>query len=76
MKIYLARDYPENEDSYRGRLFLFYDTPELIFIWADKEEGTDSYYGFGHARMISEVPRYMYPELKEGECVTLENRTI
>ena len=64
--IYIARDegvcYDEGERKSQGNLHLFYDTP-LINI--DSQTNTRK---FDCARCIAEIPSYMYPDIKEGEC--------
>ena len=64
--IYIARDegvcYDEGERKSQGNLHLFYDTP-LINI--DSQTNTRK---FDCARCIAEISRYMYPDIKEGNC--------
>ena len=74
MKLWIARDrsiipedmehfierHPEKEIEY-AKLHIFYDKP----IW----EG--NYFGgsWQYAREMCEVPNYMFPEIKMGQCV-------
>ena len=64
--MYIARDegicYDEDERKSQGKLHLFYDTP-LINI--DPKTNTRK---FDCARCIAEIPSYMYPKIKEGDC--------
>ena len=64
--IYIARDdgicYDEDERKTQGKLHLFYDTPLI-----DKDPQTNTL-KFDCARCIAEIPSYMYPEIKEGDC--------
>ena len=64
--IYIARDegicYDEDEHKIQGKLHLFYDTPLI-----DKDTQTNTL-KFDCARCIAEIPSYMYPEIKEGDC--------
>ena len=64
--MYIARDegvcYDEDEYKTQGKLHLFYDTPLI-----HKDPKTDTY-KFDCARCIAEIPRYMYPEIKNGDC--------
>ena len=64
--IYIARDegicYDEDEHKKQGKLHLFYDTPLI-----DKDTQTNTL-KFDCARCIAEIPSYMYPEIKEGDC--------
>ena len=69
--IYIARDnamvpddmahyierHPEDEIQY-AKLHIFYDTP----IW-----NASGYWGC--AREMAEIPNYMFPEVKQGECL-------
>lgn len=69
ISIYIARDegiiLKDDDYPQKGKLHLFYDTPILdydyelrIFKWTC-------------ARMIGEIPSYMYPSIKEKECIKL-----
>ena len=64
--IYIARDegvcYDEDKYKSQGKLHLFYDTP---LIRRDPHTNT---WNFDRARCITALPRYMYPEIKEGDC--------
>ena len=63
--IYIARDEGvcyDDERKSQGKLHLFYDTPLI-----DKDPQTNTL-KFGCARCIAEIPSYMYPEIKEGDC--------
>lgn len=70
MKIcYIARDGNSKDKGSNytilGKLHLFYDIPVLIY---DIETDTRK---FENARIISELPSYMYLEIKGGECYEL-----
>ena len=64
--IYIARDegicYDEDERKSQGKLHLFYDTPLI-----NKNPQTNTW-KFDCARCIAEIPSYMYPEIKDGDC--------
>ena len=64
--MYIARDegicYDEDEHKSQGQLHLFYDTPLI-----DKDPQTNTL-KFDCARCIAEIPSYMYPDIKEGDC--------
>ena len=64
--MYIARDegvrYDEDECKTQGKLHLFYDTP---LIHRDSQTNT---WKFDCARCIAEIPSYMYPDIKEGDC--------
>lgn len=64
--IYIARDEGEYYDEYKrkkqGNLHLFYDTP---LIHKDPQTNTLK---FDCARCIAEIPNYMYPDIKDGDC--------
>ena len=64
--IYIARDEVIYYDDYKrkgqGKLHIFYDTP---LIHKDPKTNT---YKFDCARCIAEIPSYMYPEIKDGDC--------
>ena len=64
--IYIARDegicYDEYERKSQGKLHLFYDTH---LIHRDPQTNTLK---FDYARCIAEIPRYMYPDIKDGDC--------
>ena len=64
--IYIARDegicYDEDERKSQGNLHLFYDTP---LIHRDPQTNTLK---FDCGRYITEIPSYMYPDIKEGDC--------
>lgn len=59
-KLYIARDEnPSDEDwdiRSPGKLHLFYDKPLI-------QDGK-----FVCARQITEIPSYMYPNIKDGDC--------
>lgn len=66
-KLYIARDdgeYADEDYNYktRGDLHIFYDTPHL------NENGK-----WDLARKICDVPSYMYPEIKDGQCEVFTN---
>ena len=64
--MYIARDegicYDEDERKSQGKLHLFYDTPLI-----NKNSQTNTW-KFDCARCIAEIPSYMYPEIKDGDC--------
>ena len=64
--MYIARDegvcYDEDECKSQGKLHLFYDKP---LIHRDFQTNTRK---FDCARCIAEIPRYMYTEIKDGDC--------
>ena len=64
--MYIARDegvcYDEDKYKSQGKLHLFYDTPLI-----HKEPKTNTL-KFDCARCIAEIPSYMYPDIKEGDC--------
>lgn len=71
VKLYIARDEGEYkrevDDEHNGQLHLFYDKPLTEFdplTWKRK---------FGFARCICEVPSYMYPFIKDGQCYELSS---
>lgn len=73
--LFIARDdyeYDEYDESFTapGKLHIFYDKPELL---------TMSYpmtYYWGNARMICEIPTYMFPNIKENTCVKFNTKNI
>lgn len=75
-KLYIARDEGIYDDDYNyvkpGKLQIFYDTPKII---CNDITGT---YRYGLARVVSEIPSYMYPDIQEGECyeITLDNSKL
>ena len=64
--IYIARDegvcYDEDDHKSQGKLHLFYDKP---LIHKDLQTNTRK---FDCARCIAEIPSYMYPDIKDGDC--------
>ena len=64
--MYIARDegvcYDEDDYKSQGKLHLFYDTP---LLHRDSKTNTLK---FDCARCIVEIPSYMYPDIKEGDC--------
>ena len=64
--MYIARDegicHDEGEHKSQGKLRLFYDTPLI-----DKDPQTNTW-KFDCTRCVAEIPSYMYPEIKEGDC--------
>ena len=64
--MYIARDegvrYDGDDHKSQGKLHLFYDTP---LIRRDPQTNT---WKFDCARCIAEIPSYMYPDIKEGDC--------
>lgn len=77
MKLWVARNegYEEEEvlhDRFKhvsGELFIFYDTPLLVY---DSEKQRKIW---TCSREMCEVPSYMFPGIKEGECVVFSNIT-
>ena len=71
--IYIARDegiwYHEDDHKTQGKLHLFYDTP---LIHRDAQTNTLK---FDCARCIAEIPSYMYPDIKEGDCYEISITT-
>lgn len=64
IKIWIARDEGEwDEDAQKiGNLHIFYDSPELLF------DGERKILHWSNARMIAQLPSYMYPQIKDKEC--------
>ena len=66
--MYIARDegvcYDEDEDDHKsqGKLHLFYDKPLIHRVPQTNTRKFDC------ARCIAEIPSYMYPEIKDGDC--------
>ena len=64
--MYIARDegvrYDEDDHKSQGKLHLFYGTP---LIHRDSQTNT---WKFDCARCIAEIPSYMYPDIKDGDC--------
>ena len=72
IRMWLARDegiYLDDMDDTPqvGKLHLFYDTP-LVHTNSETKN-----LRFDCARIICEVPSYMYPDIEEGDCVELNN---
>ena len=77
--IYVARDnavvpedmvhyierHPEKEIEF-AKLHIFYDTP----IW--NSNGMSCQGHWECARQMAEVPNYMFPEIKQGECLEFQ----
>lgn len=61
-KLWIARDVAKNDDQL-GSLHIFYDMP----LWDYNE------YKFVCSRCIGELPKYMYPEINDGEVYEFEN---
>lgn len=62
--LYVARDdfeYDEYDEAFTlpGKLHIFYDSPELGL------DNSDNTYRWTNARMIGEIPSYMFPDIKE-----------
>lgn len=66
IKLWIARDAGIYDEDYelveKGKLHIFYDTPLV-----DKDPN-DGHTIFTCSRCIGEIPSYMYPEIKEGDC--------
>ena len=64
--MYIARDegvcYDEDKYKSQGKLHLFYDTPLI------RRVPQTNTWKFDCARCIAEIPSYMYPEIKDGDC--------
>ena len=64
--MWIARDEGIYDEDYelveKGKLHLFYDTP---LVHRDSKKNTLK---FDCARCIGEIPSYMYPFIKEGDC--------
>ena len=71
--IYIARDegvwYDEDDHKTQGKLHLFYDTP---LIHRDPQTNTLK---FDCGRCLAEIPSYMYPDIKEGDCYEISITT-
>lgn len=71
--MWIARDEGIYDDDYEvleeGKLHLFYDTP---LVHEDLDTRTLKFTG---ARCIGEIPSYMYPWIKEGDCYELNFNT-
>lgn len=69
IRMWIARDEGIYDDDYelveKGKLHLFYDTP---LVHRDTETNILK---FDCARCIGEIPNYMYPWIKEGDCYEL-----
>lgn len=77
---YECDDY--GEEQVRGNLHIFYDTPELLYVDGVYNENRKNdndwyqrsqYYKWQNARLICDIPSYMFPEIKEGECIEFIN---
>ena len=70
-KIWIARDQDQEDEDYnlvkRGKLHMFYDSPELLY-----NPDTRNRY-WGNARIICEIPSYMYPNIDTCQCIVYEN---
>ena len=81
MKLWIGRDssiipddmehfierHPEKEIEY-AKLHIFYDKP----IW----EGNYFRGSWQYAREMCEIPNYMFPEIKMGQCVEFNSITL
>lgn len=72
IKFWIARDegiYLEEDDRkpQPGKLHIFYDTPEILYDRVNNNKY------FGNARVICEIPSYMFPEIKEGTCLVISD---
>lgn len=70
-KIWIARDeglYDSEDEGTKlvGKLHMFYDSPELLF-----NPSTWRKY-WGNARVICELPSYMYPKVEECKCIVYD----
>lgn len=77
IKLWIARDEGYDEefmhDRYThitGELHLFYDRPELV------RDSTDDRIKWTNARVIGNPESYMFPDIKEKECVELTGKTF
>lgn len=69
-KIWIARDisrYISDDEKVQGDLTLFYDTPQLVY---DSNLHTRI---FSNARVLTKLPVYMFPNVKEGEYLVFED---
>lgn len=70
-KIWIARDQNETDEDGNiikpGKLHAFYDTPELSVDF------DSSIFKWTCARKMFEIPSFMYPNVKEMECVVYES---
>lgn len=68
VKLWIARDQEyidEDNIEHRGKLHIFYDTPILLSDRGSKY--------WGASRVISEIPNYMFPSIKEETCCEVTN---
>lgn len=74
--MYIARDEGIYDEDYNyvkpGKLQIFYDTP-LPYC-----DGVTKTCKYGKARVVAEIPTYMYPDIQEGECyaITLDGSKL
>lgn len=69
-KIWIARDESQiSEDGYKipGNLTAFYDTPQLEYNLDSRT------WCYTKARILSKLPSYMYPNVKEKECLVFNS---
>lgn len=72
---YITYDYPNDGQKHKGKLHIFYDTPELEL----KKDNPTKYwscskrYCWGKARELAIIPSYMYPEIEPCTCWQLDN---
>lgn len=69
-KIWIARDvsrWISDDEKIQGDLTLFYDTPQLVY---DSKLHTHI---FSNARVLTKLPVYMFPNVKEGEYLVFED---
>lgn len=74
IRMWIARDEGIYNDDFevleKGKLHLFYDTPLV------KKNSDTNTLKFDCSRCIGEIPSYMYPWVKEGDCYELESSTL
>lgn len=72
--MWIARDGGIYNDDYEvleeGKLHLFYDTPLV------HRDTKTNILKFDCARCIGEIPSYMYPWIKEGDCYQLNSNNL
>lgn len=75
MKLWIGRNFDYLEDptdrgsKVQGELRVFFDKPEIEFIGP----AIGGRRVWGYARLVAEVPKYMFPEIKSGELYEFES---
>lgn len=71
-KLWIARDEGTYEDDERvsGALHIFYDSPLLL------QDISKNIKTWQNARVLCEVPSYMFPEIKEKTCALFKLQPI